>query len=108
MKTDEIKKRLEAATPNLMTFHSKLEHCQNDIIGSDCCDEEPFVVAQMNRNMDNWKSDLDFLVHSKTDIAYLLSAVEIMHHALEFSCVCDWNTSCPACGALQKIEELGK
>ena len=79
---EEIKKRVEAATPGRWTtFHPRFRYCANDI----CADDEknePFVLAQMNRNMPNWKEDADFIAHARTDIYDLLRVVEIQREAL--------------------------
>lgn len=51
----------ERATPKYYVEHPKMRHFKNDVIGVDCCEEEPFVLAQMNRNMENWGNDLTFI-----------------------------------------------
>lgn len=73
-----------AATPVFHTEHAKLKHHKNDLIGVDCCEEEPFVLAQMNRHMDNWKNDLAHIASFSPDTAQaLLRALREARAALE-------------------------
>lgn len=71
---EEIKKKLELATKGeWLLKHEKMRHFTNDILANcEHCEEEPFVLAQLNRSMDNWKNDADFIAHSKSDIEFLL------------------------------------
>lgn len=79
-KAKQLKEAREKATSRWYVFHEKMRHMKNDLIGVDCCEEEPFVVAQMNRNMDNWKNDLTFLHiaanHTSELMDFLLELVE--------------------------------
>lgn len=76
----EIKERAEKATPEYRTNHPKLKHHTDYLIGVDCCDEEPFVIADMNRYMENWKQDLHFIANARTDIPRLLACIELLQH----------------------------
>lgn len=51
----------EKATQKFYTQHPKMEHFKDYLIGVDGCEEKPFVLADLNRNMDNWKNDLNYL-----------------------------------------------
>lgn len=105
---DEIKEREKKATPKYTTFHPNLRFCANDIIGEDCCPEEPFVIAQMNRHMDRWKEDADFIAHSRTAIPRLVKALEIAIETMKYSIGPTRDVKEPKIrAALEEIEALG-
>lgn len=57
--------------------HEKLKHFENDILANcDHCFEEPFVMAQMNRHMDNWKNDAEFIAEAHKLVPRLIEALE--------------------------------
>lgn len=84
----DLEKSLELAskaTPKFYTSHPKMEHYSDYLIGVDCCDEEPFVIADMNRHMDKWKFDLEFIAHHNPEfVKALVQAHREGLKALEF------------------------
>lgn len=77
---DELERINEArakATPLYYTKHQKMKHFTDYLIGVDCCQEEPFVIADMNRNMDNWKHDLEFIDMAANEITNLTKALSV-------------------------------
>ena len=97
----------------VLTFHDKLRYCANDLImNCEHCKEEPFVLAHMNRNMDNWKNDLESLVVSVNHAAKLAMALKTSILELEkFSHYYpDAVYNCPdeSIECLKEIEEIFK
>lgn len=83
---DELARIDEArakATPLYYTKHEKMKHFTDYLIGVDCCQEEPFVIADMNRQMDNWKHDLEFIALAANEITNLTKALSVAVTTLE-------------------------
>lgn len=84
---DELARIDEArakATPLYYTKHQKMKHFTDYLIGVDCCQEEPFVIADMNRNMDNWKHDLEFIALAANEITKLTKALSVAVESLQY------------------------
>lgn len=82
---DAIAERCEEATSGpWTTFHPKLRYCANDVCADRGHGDEPFVLAQMNRHMDKWKDDAEFIAHARSDIPDLLAFAREAKAALEF------------------------
>lgn len=74
---DKVNKLLElrkAATQSYVTEHDKFPHFKDCLIGVDCCDQEPFVIADLNRHMENWKNDLAFIFYAANHISEIAQA----------------------------------
>lgn len=88
---EKEKQLMDKATPKYYLSHPKTKHFNNYIIGVDCCEEEPFVLADPNRNMDNWLADAEFIANARSSIPKLLEIIEVMRD--EFQSLvesCEW------------------
>lgn len=82
----DLKLKAENATQKFYIEHPKMKHFYDYLIGVDGCEEEPFVIANMNRNMDNWKNDLQYIAASSPqNILKLITALETAIEALEYA-----------------------
>lgn len=111
----DVRARLEKATPRYYISHPKMSHWINDLIGENCPEEQPFVLAQMNRNMDRWHEDLCLIAHAPTDLKNLLAAIDIAVEALNgitkthhVSCSGYDDPDYCGCGKLNPIRALAK
>lgn len=82
---NDMEEKAKKATPGKWTtFHPKLRYCANDI-AAETRGGEPFVLAQMNRNMENWKEDASYIAACSPDtVLALITALREAHeHAVE-------------------------
>ena len=56
---------------------------ENYIIANyDYCDEEPFVLAEPNRHMENWEQDVQFITDARTRVRVQREVIEELLKAL--------------------------
>lgn len=80
----ELEQKARGATQKFYSEHPKMAHFKNYLIGVDGSEEDPFVLMDPNRHMENWKNDLDFIVAaSPTNILKLISVMRKMENNLE-------------------------
>lgn len=73
--------RAKGTKSEWVLFTEHMRHWQNDIISSD--ENGEFVLAQMNRNMPEWKSDAEFICLAANKIDQLCEALEVCIEAIE-------------------------
>ena len=57
--------------------HPKMKFFENYIIANyDYCDEEPFVLAEPNRHMENWEQDVQFITDARTRVRVQREVIE--------------------------------
>lgn len=96
-KVEQIKKELkiinEARDKATKIISKGMPHYNDYLIGHD--KDGTFVLANMNRNMTNWKNDIDFFILSANRIEQLTKSIEVMAEALISIKRYETMTNCP-------------
>ena len=68
--------------------HPKMKFFENYIIANyDYCDEEPFVLAEPNRHMENWEQDVQFITDARTRVRVQREVIEELLTALNMATI---------------------
>jgi hypothetical protein len=85
MTLTDLQNIVSAATSgSWLLEHPKLKHYSGHILANcEHCEEEPFVLAELNRNMDSWPQDAKYIATFNPKLVGLLLAEVVAQREMD-------------------------